>query len=64
MGKLILGVGIGMMLVVILIVGWLILTPAPYTPVCPSAILNQAASLAPTPHWHPETDLRIPHSAS
>lgn len=47
MGKLILGVGIGMMLVVLLIIGWLILTPAPYTPVCPSAILNQAASLVP-----------------
>lgn len=47
MGKLILGIGIGMMIVVLLIVGWLILTPAPYSPSpCPYK-LNQEASLAP-----------------
>lgn len=44
MGKLILGVGIGMMIVVLLIIGWLILTPAPYMPVCPSVVLNMEAS--------------------
>ena len=40
----ILGMILGAVLTVVTLTAYLIITPAPYTPVCPSAVLNMEAS--------------------